>query len=73
MKDRINAGSPLELTAAAEQTLLVFTDGEVEAEQELATVSGILGDGTGTPLRFFSNRVHKLVLQAFMEEAHNPI
>ena len=53
--------------------MLVFTDGAFEAEQELATVGGILCDDTGKPLRFFSERVPKLMLQALMEEAQNLI
>ena len=73
LKDRINTGSPLELTAATERTLLVFTDVAFEAEQELATVGGILCDDTGKPLRFFTERVPKLMLQDLMEEAQNPI
>ena len=73
LKDRINTGSPLELVADTERTLLVFTDGAFEAEQELATISGILCDHAGNALRFFSERVPKLMLQALMEEAQNPI
>lgn len=36
-------------------------------------MGGILCDDTGKPLRFFSERVPKLMLQALMEEAQNLI
>ena len=53
LKERVNAGLPLELTAETENALLIFTDGAFESAQGSGSVGGILFDEQGTPLRFF--------------------
>jgi hypothetical protein len=74
LKERINAGLPLELTAETENALLVFTDGAFESAQGTGSVGGILFDDQGIPLRFFfAEQIPDLLMGSLMKEAVNPI
>ena len=42
LKERVSHGLPLELTAETEHTLLIFTDGAFESDQDSGLVGGIL-------------------------------
>eukprot|EP00435_Cladocopium_sp_Y103_P033307 s2858_g8.t1 len=72
LKDRVDRGTPLELNAHTEQTLLVFTDGAYNAEDLTGTVGGILLDHQGNPMEYFSERVPALLMKHLLKEADNP-
>ena len=77
LKEHVQVSKPVELTKAAGKTYFVFTDGAVEPSadgtQIIASVGGILYNGDGVAVAFFSEKVPKLILDRFLQYSSHPI
>ena len=71
--ERIDNGTPLELSANTEAAIFVFTDGAYEPGATGGSVGGIIFDESGRPLKFFSETIPSILLDQFLTEAENPI
>jgi hypothetical protein len=74
LKERINAGLPLELTAETENALLVFTDGAFEpTNDQPASTGGILVNPNGQVVSFFGAYLPPPLLEEFLAKSKHPI
>ena len=73
LQKRVEHGAPLQLPAATEQAVLIFTDGAFEEETGAGSIGGVLLDHNGKAISYFSEEVPRLLMELFLKESENPI
>ena len=68
---RIQAATPLELSAQSADTFFIFTDGAFEDGK--GSIGGILYDASGKPLDFFALELEPEAMEPFLADSRNPI
>ena len=68
---RIQAATPLELSAQSTDTFFIFTDGAFEDGK--GSIGGILYDASGRPLEFFALELEPKAMGPFLADSRNPI
>ena len=70
----LETAPPLTIRLASGRNLFVFTDGSYEPEAAIrAGVGGLIVDGSGVPLRFFSDQVSDRDLDVLLQDSSHPI
>jgi len=62
LQHRVEHGAPLQLTATAERSILIFTAGAFDEVTGIGSIGGVLLDHDGTALSYFSERVPDLLM-----------
>lgn len=73
LRDRVQTGSPLLLTANTENAILIFSDGAFGSETLKGSAGGVLLSHEGVRSRFFSENIPALVMKRFLKVTDNPI
>ena len=72
--NHLETAPPLTIRLTSGRNLYVFTDGSCEPDADIrAGVGGLIVDGAGVPLRFFSDYLSDPDLQVLLRESSHPI
>ena len=72
--NHLETAPPLTLRLTSGRNLFVFTDGSYEPDSDVcAGVGGLIVDGAGVPLRFFSDHLSNADLDVLLQESSHPI
>ena len=72
--NHLETAPPLTLRLTSGRNLYVFTDGSYEPDSDVrAGVGGLIVDGAGVPLRFFSDHLSNADLDVLLQESTHPI